>query len=849
MLRTAVRNVLAHKARLLMTVLAVLLGVAFVSGTLVFTDTLGTAYKKQASKSYDDVAVAITSHGADGPPGKDGKPSDPGLSARTLDRIAHLPGVASATGRVNGFAGVADAKGKLIGNGWSNTGANFAPGKDGKDPRYHFTTGAPPARTGEVALDSATAAKGGYHVGDPARVATNGPVKTYTVTGIFTTDDGAVSAGGSLVLFDTASAQRLYLSPGYFQDITVTAAPGTSEQRVLAEVTPLLPKDSAEAHTGKQLADDQAKSIEREFSSLSTMLLAFAGIALFVGIFLIANTFSMLVAQRTKELALLRALGAGRGQVERSVLAEALIVGVVASAAGFAAGVGIAVALRSAMGSFGAKVPAGPLMVAPSTVLTAFLVGVLVTVVAALIPAVRASRVPPVAAMSNAELPAKRKSLVVRNVIGALVAAIGVGLIALGAATGGSSGRWSIAGGGFFLLIGVIMLTPLLSQPVLSAVRPLLAKVFGVSGNLAARNARRNPRRTAATASALAIGLTLITGLSVLGVSLGRSIDKSTVDSLSADYMVKMANGMPLDASVADEVAKVPGVTATTALEAAYFDVDGKFSAISAADPGTLTKTVRIGMVTGSASALADGKILVEERTAHNRGWKVGDAVQARFPDGRHGELTVGGTFHDNLVLSPIVLPAGMLAPHVDKAEIPQVLVRTAGGASDRTAQAITDGLGDNPSITVIDRQGIRDSYGGMINSMLEIMYGLLGMSLVIAVLGVVNTLAMSVFERRRELGMLRAIGLDRRQVKSMIRQEAVVISLFGAVTGVVLGLFLAWAIGSTLAGDVPGYVMVLPWTRMLVFLALAALVGVLAAVWPARRAARLDILQAIKTE
>jgi putative ABC transport system permease protein len=858
MFRTALRNVLAHKARLLMTVIAVMLGVAFVSGTLVFSDTLGTAFKNQSAKSYANVAVAINSNTGGSNAGGDIRPrprgsADKGLTQQTLDKISKLPGVASAVGGVSGFAGAAGSKGKLIGNGWSNIGANFAPGPDGKDPRYTFVSGSGPAQAGDVALDKDTATKGRFHVGDPVEVATNGPVKTYTVTGIFTTDDGAVTAGGSLVLFDTASAQQMYLTPGHYQEITITGAKGASQQQILDEIKQLLPKDgTADAQTGKQLADAQAKQIEDGFSAMSTMLMVFAAIALFVGIFLIANTFTMLVAQRTKELALLRALGASRRQVTRSVLTEAFIVGAAASAAGLALGVAIASGLRSAMSGAGAKVPAGPLIITSTTVIAACAVGVLITMLAAWLPARRAARIPPVAAMSSAELPAPAKSLLLRNTFGVLLAGSGAGLVVAGAANGGSSGRWSVGIGAFLLLIGLIVLTPLLSRPVLALVRPPLTWVFGVSGNLAVRNARRNPRRTAATACALAIGLTLITGLSVLGVSIGHSIDKTTVDNLSADYMVRMAGRMPLDPSVASEISKVQGVTAATALESAYVDVGGKPSAVTAADPRGLAETVRVSMVTGSRSpqtALAEGKILIEDKTAKNRGWKAGDVVRVSYPDGTKAGMTIGGTFADNLVLSPVVMSDSLLVPHVGKPEVPQVLVKTADGANAKMAQAIADGLGNNPAISVMDRQGIRNTFGGMINNMLTIMYGLLGMSLIIAVLGVVNTLAMSVFERRREIGMLRAIGLERSKVKRMIRLEAVVISLFGAVSGVALGLFIAWATGRTISADLQGYVMVLPWDRIVIFLGLSALVGVLAAVWPARHAARLDILGAIKTE
>lgn len=359
MFRTALRNVLAHKARLLMTVLAVMLGVAFVSGTLVFTDTLGNAFRNQSAKSYDDVAVAVTTH-ADR---RDEKTS--GIDAATLKKIRSLDGVATATGRVSGFAGVADPGGKLIGNGWSNTGGNFSPGANGKDASYTFVDGTGPVGDGRIALDEETAKKGAYEVGDRVRVATNGPVKEYTLAGIFTTEDGAVNAGGSLVLFDTPVAQQLYLKPGWFQDITVTAAAGASDQKLLDAVEPLLPKD-ATARTGKVLADDQAKQIEDGLGNLNTMLLAFAAIALFVGIFLIANTFTMLVAQRTKELALLRAVGASRRQVKRSVLLEAAVVGALASVIGFLLGIGLATGLRSAMSLIGGKIPAGPLVISPS---------------------------------------------------------------------------------------------------------------------------------------------------------------------------------------------------------------------------------------------------------------------------------------------------------------------------------------------------------------------------------------------------------------------------------------------------------------------------------------------------
>ncbi|MEU9011408.1 ABC transporter permease [Streptomyces sp. NPDC048479] len=848
MFRTALRNVLAHKARLLMTVLAVMLGVAFVSGTLVFTDTLGNAYRKQSAKSYDNVAVAVTTY----TDGSDSK-KNAGIDTKTLEKIRGLDGVAGATGRVSGFAGVADQDGKLIGNGWSNTGANFAPGKDGKDAQYTFTDGSGPVKDSQVALDQDSATKGRYEVGDTVRVATNGPVKEYTLSGVFTTEDGAVNAGGSLVLFDTPVAQKLYLQPGYFKDVTVTAAAGASDQKILDTVKPLLPKHAG-AQTGKQLADDQARMIEEGLSNLNTMLLAFAAIALFVGVFLIANTFTMLVAQRTRELALMRAVGASRRQVKRSVMLEALVVGALASVIGFVLGIGLATGLRSAMTSFGAKVPAGPLIISPTAIASALAVGVLVTVLAAWLPARRAAKIPPVAAMSSVHAVATTKSLVVRNSIGGVITLLGAAGI-LGGAAVGKDGRMLIAGGAFLTMIGIIVLIPLLSRPVIALARPLLHRVFGVSGKLAGQNAVRNPRRTGATASALAIGLTLVTGLSVLGVTMGRAVDKMTTDNIRADYMVTMAGGGALDKSALTALEKAKGVSAVSPQQATSLEIKGEWHSVSAVTPGDVEKVFDLKTVSGSLATLGKGQIAVAEKTAKSNGWKPGDSLSVKFGDDQDGgkaetkNLTVGAVYTDNEFLSPVLVSTDIVAPYEAKPYIPEVWVKMDGGPTKANEQALVDALGNSPAMSVMDQQDIRNKFGGMINTLLNIMYGLLAMALIIAVLGVINTLAMSVFERQQEIGMLRAIGLDRRKVKRMIRLEAVVISVFGAVIGVGLGSFLAWAIGETIRKQIPGYALVMPWDRIGIFLLLAGVVGVLAALWPARSAAKLNMLTAIKTE
>ncbi|MFD7614806.1 ABC transporter permease [Streptomyces sp. NPDC059828] len=846
MFRTALRNVLAHKARLLMTVLAVMLGVAFVSGTLVFADTLSNAFRNQSAKSYDNVAVAVTSF-AD--------PNDAdasGISQKHLDRIGELDGVAAAYGRVSGFAGVAGSDGKLIGAGWSNKGSNFAPGKDGKDPAYTFTDGSGPVKDSQIALDKESVDKGKFKVGDKVRVATNGPAKDYTLSGVFTTQDGAVNAGGSLVLFDTGLAQKQYLKPGFFTDVTVTAAPGADDAAILKALTPLLP-ESAEASTGQDLAQKQAEQIEEGMSVLKQILLGFAAIALFVGIFLISNTFTMLVAQRTKEIALMRAVGASRKQITRSVLVEAALVGLAAAAVGFLIGIGLAVGLRSGMAAFDMKVPAGPLVIGASPVIAALSVGVLITMLAAWLPGRRAAKIPPVAAMNSVHAVATAKSLVLRNSLGSVLTAGGSALILGGAAAEGETGRMMIAGGAFLALLGVIVLIPMLARPVIALVRPLLIGAFGVAGKLAGQNAVRNPRRTGATASALAIGLTLVTGLSVLGVTVGEAIAKTTTDNIRADYMVMMAGAGGLDRSALDALEKAPGVSAVSPEQDFPFQVGNAksqdYELATGVTPGGIDKVLNVPVVNGSLATLAQGQIAVPEDTAKERGWKVGDSVAVTFNDKKKGTLKVGAVYKGSDFLSGVLIDTKIANAHEAKPYIPNIFVKMDGGESAANEKALIDALGGNPAIKVMDQQDIRDQFGGEINVMLNILYGLLAMALIIAVLGVVNTLAMSVFERQQEIGMLRAIGLDRRRVKRMVRLEAVVISLFGATVGIVLGSFLGWAIGETIADKIPGYELVLPWDRIAIFLALAGLVGVLASLWPARSAARLNMLNAIKTE
>ncbi|MEU4204734.1 FtsX-like permease family protein [Streptomyces sp. NPDC045470] len=846
MFRTALRNVLAHKARLLMTVLAVMLGVAFVSGTLVFTSTLSNATQKSSQKGLDGVDVAVQPHRSDA---ADAAPGEaPGLSQALLDQAGKVPGAAGATGTVEGFTAIADKKGRQAGNGTSARGRNYYPGADGKDARFPMTSGTAPKGAHEIALDSGTAAKTGYKVGDTVRLSVDGPVREAKISGIFTTDDGAVATGGSLALFDTATAQKLFAAPGEFSEIDVKAAPGTSQDALKAAVDKVLP-DTAESVTGKKMADDQAEMIAKSMDSMKTVLLVFAGIALFVGIFIIANTFTMLVAQRTKDLALMRAVGASRRQVTRSVLIEAFVVGAVAAVTGLLAGIGIGAGLRTFTGALG-TVPEGPLVVAPSTVVVSLLVGTVVTVLAAWLPSRRAAKIPPVAAMNSVHAAATTKSLVVRNTIGAVLAGAGIACV-LGATAIGTDGKGLMGLGAGLLLIGVFVLTPLLSRPLIAAAAPVL-RVFGISGKLARQNAVRNPRRTAATASALMIGLTLVTGLTVIAGSVQKAIDKMATDALKADYVVSMATMGPLSPDVAKTLAADPKVTASSPVRSADARVGGGTESLTGVDGRTIGELTNLKFTAGSLDGLGAPKTnraVVDSDTAEQHGWQVGSSFETTFEDGRKGRLTVSGVFEGNNLLRGILLDTSVLTPHQKHPTDAQVLVKTADGASQAAKDSLTETLGKNPAITVKDKKDVSESIAQTINLMLNMLYGLLAMAVVVAVLGVVNTLAMSVFERSQEIGMLRAIGLDRVGIKRMVRLESLVIALFGGVLGIGLGVFFGWAAGELIGGSMAAYELVLPWGRLGVFLALAAVVGMLAALWPARRAAKLNMLEAIKAE
>ncbi|MGW3209100.1 ABC transporter permease [Streptomyces sp. NPDC001135] len=865
MLRTALRNVLAHKARLIMTALAVLLGVAFVSGTLVFADTTANAFRNASAQSLKGVAVSVRAEDATA---TDTAAGPEGTSATVLDaalarKIRALPGVASVRPTVHGWATLAGKDGRPVNadtNG-QNLATNYQPGKDGRDSHYPIKEGRGPAAAGELALDAGSAAKAGYRIGDMVRFATDGPALTKKLVGIVTTDDpqvtagGTPSGGGTLTLFDTGTAQKLFHHSGQFDEIAVAARPGTDEYALADQVQALLPKEGARATSGAELAAEQSTQIARNTGYLTKTLLVFAGIALFVGVFLIANTFTMLITQRSREIALLRAVGASHRQVVRSVLIEAGLLGLGASVGGFALGLGIATAMRPLLNSTGAGLPDGPLVITPAAPLASLAVGVVITVLAAWLPSRRAAKIAPVAALSSVDQAPPARALKVHNVLGTLLTGAGVLVMLYVSMLKGTNESNLMAAmlGGVLTLGGVIVLAPLLSRPLIALAGKVTTRFFGVSGKLAKENALRNPRRTAATASALMIGLALITGLTVGAHSAQDAMAKEATQGLTADYKVNYNTGRGLDADAADKIAQVPGVTADAPVTTAQLHVHGEYAVITGTDPNAFGKVARLDFHAGSLHNIGPGRIAVSDEFAKRAGLQLGATLDAGMGGAMDGgkavkrKLTVVGIYAKTRAVDDALGTRADVLPYSVAKQFDNLLVKAEPGKAAGLERKIRAALGDSPLLKVRTQEQLVKDNNENVTTVLSMMYGLLGMAVVIAILGVVNTLAMSVFERTREIGMLRAIGLDRSGIRQMVRLESVVISLFGAVLGIGTGIFLAWAAGGLTATSIHEYETVLPWDRLGTFLGLALMIGVLAAIWPARRAARLNMLRSIQ--
>ncbi|MER7730921.1 FtsX-like permease family protein [Streptomyces erythrochromogenes] len=851
MLRTALRNVLAHKARLAMTVLAVCLGVAFVSGTLVFADSSAAAYRAAASKNFAGIAVTVTPKDSpDAPPGEDGASV---LDDALVRKLAGVPGVAAVRPAADGSATLSAADGTPLrsGKAWANLGAAHVPGTNGEDSRYPLVEGRAPRTGEEIAVDRGTAAAGRFRLGDTITLATDGPVMTKRLVGIVATQDTRVTAGGTLALFDRATAQQLFASPGRYTGIDLTATPGTGQAELSGRVASVLPDGRAEATTGAAQAAQQALYVDTLTRGHAKLPLVFAGVSLFIGSFLIVNTFTMLVTRRTREIALLRAIGASRRQVAGSVLAEAALLGLVSSAAGFLLGLGVAAVLPGLLGTAQDTLPDGPLVIGPRPVVAALGVGVGVTVLAAWLPSRRAAKVAPVEAMRSAQQPPSATRTRIRAAAGLVLLVLGAGLlVSLSTVKDASVQNLQdamVACG--VLVVALIVLAPLLAAPVIRLAGRLTGR-FGPVGHLARENALRDPRRTAATASALMISTALVAGLAVVGHSTERALDRQAAAGLGADYVIGTRTPTQgIDPAAVRRVAAASGVRTAAAVADVSLFVGGGVRQIAGVDPAAVAAVMRLDFTDGSAERLGPGRIAVSATLARERGLAVGDRLDAGIGRGRDlRPYTVVGVYRDNPVAGDAlgdldeVRGGGFLPGSVQR-----ILVTTDdGAASDAVGKRLRTAVGDNPLLKVQDRAALVHEAAGSVGDLLTLMYGLLAIGVVISALGIVNTLAMSVSERTREIGVLRAIGMDRAGVRRMIRLEAVTVAGFGTLLGLAGGVFGAWAVGSLANGAMAQYAFVLPWGTLLLVCLLSLAVGAAAAVVPARRAAALSPLRAV---
>ncbi|KOT94610.1 ABC transporter permease [Streptomyces sp. NRRL F-5755] len=852
MLRTALRNVLAHKARLAMTVLAVCLGVTFVSGTLVFADSSAAAYRAAATKDFADIAVTV--HPKDPPPGAAAEQRTAVLDDALAKKLADVPGVAAVRPSADGSATLNAPDGTPLraGKTWSNLAGAYVPGKDGQnDSRYPLTKGHAPRNSGELAVDSGTAAAGGFGIGDTVTLATDGPVMTKRLVGIVFTKDTRVTAGGTLALFDKATAQKLFATPGHYSSIDLSAEPGTNPVELAQRVTALLPADRAEAVSGTAQANQQAIFVDSVTRGYEKLPMIFAGVSLFIGSFLVVNTFTMLVTRRTREIALLRAIGAARRQVVRSVLMEALLIGLAASAAGFLLGLGLASVLPDLLSVNGDTLPDGPLVIGPRPVAAALGVGVGVTVLAAWLPSRRAAKVAPIEALRTAEQPPSATRFRVRAVAGLVLLVLGAGLlISLSGAKDASEKNLRDAMlGCAVLVVAMVMLAPLLAAPVIRLTGRLTGR-FGITGHLARENALRDPRRTAATAATLMISTALVAGLAVIGNSTGQALDRRAAAGLDADYVISTRTTTShIDPAAVQRVAGTSGVRTATAVTDSSLFAGGSVKNISGIDPATANAFMKLDFVSGSLKDLGPGRIAVSRTVAEKNGLSAGGQLNARI--GRNQEFKkyrVVGVYKDNPTAQDALGARGEVQQHSFKpGSVQRILVRTDDGAQSRTTEnRLRSAVGNSPLLKVQDRAELVHEAAGTLGNLLTLMYGLLAIGALISALGVVNTLAMSVAERTREIGVLRAIGMDRTGIRRMIRLESVTVAAFGTLLGLAGGLFGAWTVGALANGAMADYSLALPWGTLLLVCLVSLAIGTLAAAVPARRAAALSPLEAV---
>jgi len=840
MRQVTLRGLLAHKLRLALTALAIVLGVTFISGTFVLTDTLHNTFSTLFTSVYSKIDFQVRGVAQFGSGTSATRNPLPGS---LLPRVAAVPGVAAAAGNVQGYAQFIAHDGKPITSTVGTLGIGWDPNP--QISNLHLIAGSPPASGDDVVMDAATAKSYDFSVGQRVEILGGGlkTAQTFTITGIaqFGTADNL--AGQTLAAFTLPTAQRVVGETGLFNFISVIAKPGADKAAVQRSIARALPAN-AEVVTGQTIINEDESTVSQALSFFNTALLIFALISLFVGAFTIYNTFSIIVGQRTRELALLRVVGAGRGQVVRSVLTEAAIVGLVSSAIGVGLGVAAAVGLEALLNGFGTSLPTGPLTFEPRTAIVGLAVGTLVTVISAIGPARNAVRIPPVAALSDRAAdgagagPTRR-----RLASGSAVTVLGAALLAVGL----SKPVVALVGAGAVcVFFGVAMLAPVIARPLSGVLGRPLAALLGTPGALGRENSMRSPRRTAQTASALMIGLALVSAMAVFGASLSKSATSSVDQAISADLLISANGSGQLSDSLPATVAAVPGVTATNTVYRNQFEFGSTLTTLTGVTPQSLAGTVILRMTAGSAAALAQGELLLDSATATKDHLSVGDTVPVRFAYTGRTTIRIGGIYQSNALILSYLVSSAYFQAHFRSPHPGAVLVRTDGSPGVETA--VAHALAPYADVQVQTRAQFEQSQVASVNQLLGLVYALLALAVLIALIGIVNTLMLSVLERTREIGLLRAVGMRRPQVRSMIRSESVILATFGAVIGIVIGTLMGLALVSSLRQQGLTETTV-PVVRLVEFLVLAALLGLVAASWPARRAARLDVLAAIATE
>jgi putative ABC transport system permease protein len=840
MLRVTLRGVRSHRLRFLLTAVAVMLGVSLVSGTYVLTDSLNGTFDAIVDQSSVGTDVQVRGAASDTKT-FDGTALRAPLPLTLADQLKQIDGVSRAVPDLQGNAVLVGKDGTAVRSGGAPT-FGFAFRSD--DPVIKLVKGRGPENKSEIAVESATLKSSGLQVGAQTQALIGNTPESVTIVG--EASFGAGLAGATLVFLDPKTAEAAYAPDGTVQTFSLTAAPGISEDQLRTRVAAALPAN-AEAITGTQLNADSKDQFEKAIRFIPIFLLVFAGISLFVGGFIIANTFSMLVAQRTRELALLRAIGASRSQVLRVVLGEAAVLGLVGSLLGLGVGILLAAGLMALFRAIGLDISGG-LPVHTRTVVVSLLVGVIVTIVSAVLPAIRASRVAPVAAMRD-DVAAPVGGVRTRGLIGVVFVVLGLALLVPGVTQ--DDVQWLLVGfGAGAIVIGSLIAAPATTRPVIRVVASPFVLIAGTIGRLARENSLRNPRRTATTASALMIGLALMAGVSVIASSTKASVADIVESQLTADFVLDGGNA-PFPVTVAEKVGTLPDVASVATLGGVQVVVDKKSLFAMAAEAQGIADNVKVDVTSGSLNALDSGQVLISKKLAEDKGWKVGSVLNAGIGTVKSQALTVGGVFEDNQVLATMVVPRKLYTTVVPPALQGDfsVYVKAKPGADQAALRnELTTTVKPFLVVSVMDSDEFTSAQADQVNVLLYTIYALLALSVVIAVLGIVNTLALSVFERTREIGLLRAVGMTRRQLRRMITVESISTAVFGAVLGTLLGLVLGITVqyGARSEGlDV----LSIPWLSLFIVLIAAAIAGMVAAVLPAWRAVRLDVLRAITAD